>query len=199
MGKILTKKQIKQIKKEEVRKYGADFISYVEDGESAAVFIVRDIVKSINTKGKWVDVLNTEGYRDFAQWHFEKIEVEIFPRKTQPKYIPYPENATEEEKIRIDVQNHYITWVTAHNDIDMLRANGYVGQKFEICLKLVNINNGKLKEIPQKEIWNTYLNQWMPLEWRTPSCDENLIRDAGIKKIPLKPKWEYHILSIKRI
>lgn len=32
-------------------KYDAEYISYVNNGDSAAVFIVRDIVKSINTAG----------------------------------------------------------------------------------------------------------------------------------------------------
>ncbi|MBR0061509.1 MAG: hypothetical protein IJP68_08515, partial [Selenomonadaceae bacterium] len=41
--------------------YDAEYISYVEHGESAAVFITRDIVKSIKTKGKWIDVLSIDG------------------------------------------------------------------------------------------------------------------------------------------
>ncbi|MCQ2430987.1 MAG: Gfo/Idh/MocA family oxidoreductase, partial [Clostridia bacterium] len=39
------------------------------------------------------------------------FEVELFPRKTNPVY---PEHASDEDK-------KYITWQTAHNDIDMLR------------------------------------------------------------------------------
>ncbi len=33
-------------------KHDAEYISYIESGESAAVFIVRDICNSIDTKGK---------------------------------------------------------------------------------------------------------------------------------------------------
>ena len=200
MEKKLTKKQVEEIKKEQAKKYGSEFISYLEDGESAAIFIVRDIVKSINTHGKWIDVLKTEGKKNkWDRWDFSKIEVEIFPRKTNPEYKIYPENATEREKIQIDMYNHYLTWKTANEDIDKWRAEGYVGQKFEVCPKLVNKNRGKFKEIVLKEIWSPYLNLWMPLERRTPSCDENSIREVGTKKVPLKPKWEYYILSIKRL
>ena len=37
--------------------HDAEYISYIESGESAAVFIVRDIVNSIDTTGKWIDVI----------------------------------------------------------------------------------------------------------------------------------------------
>ena len=40
------------------RKHDAEYISYVESGEAAAVFIVRDLVRSIETKDKWVDVIS---------------------------------------------------------------------------------------------------------------------------------------------
>ena len=38
-------------------KYSPEYISYLANGDSAAVFITRDIVKSINTKDKWIDVI----------------------------------------------------------------------------------------------------------------------------------------------
>lgn len=131
------------------KKYDAAYISYVESGESAVVFVVRDIVKAINTTGKWIDVLDLVGYKNQdGQWDFEYFTVELFPRKTQPKY---PAVASEEDK-------KYITWQTAHADIDRQRRQGYRGVRFKICPKLVNRNKGKNK-----------------------------------------PKWDYDILSIKRL
>ena len=44
-------------------KYDSEYISYVANGDSAAVFIVRDIVKSIDTSGMWIDVISTSGYK----------------------------------------------------------------------------------------------------------------------------------------
>ncbi len=201
MEKKLTKEQIEKIKREQVKKYGSEFISYVNSYESAAIFIVRDVVKSINTGGKWIDILGgTDAEKNKAgRWDFKKIAVEIFPRKIQPDYKIYPENASEEMKLRIDIDNKYLTWKTAHEDVANQRRAGFSGEKFEVQTKLINKNRGKFKEEPRKEIWNTYINQWIPLEYRTPHCDENKIREVGIKKIPLEPDWEYYILAIKRL
>ena len=40
-------------------KYDSAYISYVANGDSAAVFIARDIVRSIDTSGMWIDVIST--------------------------------------------------------------------------------------------------------------------------------------------
>ena len=198
--KNLTGKEIKKIKEEEFKKYNEEFIEYFNGYESASVFIVRELVKSINTRNKWVDVLSIIGYETSGgRWFLPEIRVEIFPRKIQPKYEPYPKDATEAEKLRINIHNNYLTWETAHKDIDNQRAAGFIGKKFEICTKLVNKNSGKFKEVHQKEIWNNYLNLWTPIQFRTPSCDENKIREIVTEQVPLKPKWEYDILSVKRI
>ena len=131
------------------KKYDAAYISYVESGESAAVFVVRDIVMAIDTTGKWIDVLDLVGYKNQdGRWDFEYFTFELFPRKTQPRY---PAGASEEDK-------KYITWQTAHADIDRQRRQGYQGVRFKIFPRLVNRNKGKNK-----------------------------------------PKWDYDILSIKRL
>ena len=113
-------------------KYDAEYISYVANGDSAAVFITRDIVESINTQGKWIDVSNivdAEKYeyefdeKYFSRWDFKSFDVELFPRKIQPVY---PENISDEHK-------KYITWQTSQKDIASQRQAGYVGTKFRIC------------------------------------------------------------------
>ena len=43
------------------KKNDPEYISYLQNGDSAAVFIVRDIVKSVNTSGMWIDILSTSG------------------------------------------------------------------------------------------------------------------------------------------
>lgn len=170
---------------EEKIKYDAEYISYIEHGESAAVFITRDIVKSIKTKGKWIDVLTVDGQmNDYGRWDFKSFSVELFPRKTQPVY---PEWASDEE-IR------YITWQTAHADIANLRSKGYIGVKFEIFPKLVNLNRGKFRT--EQAIWNKAFNGWapnFPEKYFTSSCEWRE------RKVPLKPKWDYHILKIRRL
>ncbi len=82
-------------------KYSPEYISYLANGDSAAVFITRDIVKSINTKDKWIDVIELQGQKNWdCKWDFKRIVVEILPRKIKPIY---PKNATLEMK-------KYITW-----------------------------------------------------------------------------------------
>ena len=94
-----TAKTDKKNNTESKKKYSAEYISYVEHGDSAIVFITRDIVKSINTNGKWVDVISSKGGRRIDdKWDFESFIVEIFPRKTKPVY---PEYSSDMEKKRI--------------------------------------------------------------------------------------------------
>ena len=164
-------------------KYDSAYISYVSNGDSAAVFIVRDIIRSIDTSGMWIDVLNTSGYKnEYGKWDFSSITVELFPRKIRPVY---PEYASAGEK-------KYITWITANEDIAKQRSQGYKGQKFTICPKLVNKNRGKTITVEKK--WNKKFEQYIPMNWGKSS-------DCEIRKVqvPAKPVWEYHILSIKRL
>lgn len=167
----------------EKKKYDPEYISYVENGESAAVFITRDVVRAIDTSGKWVDVLSTSGYKNNqGRWDFSEFTVELFPRKTRPVY---PEYASEDDK-------KYITWQTAHKDISALRASGYKGTKFKICPKLVNKNKGKYRTI--EKIWNKKFGRYVPKHWaRSEDCE------IQKKKVPVEPEWEYHIISINRI
>ena len=37
-----------------------DYLDYIDSGESAAVYIVKNIVKSLDTKNMWVDVVSKE-------------------------------------------------------------------------------------------------------------------------------------------
>ena len=164
-------------------KYDAAYISYVENGDSAAVFIVRDIVNSINTTGMWIDILSTSGYKNKCnKWDFSSITIELFPRKTKPIY---PVDASTEEK-------KYITWETANEDIRMQRAEGYRGRKFIVCPKLVNENAGRTRTV--EKIWNRKFGRYVPKDWaRSSDCE------VRKKKVPIKPDWKYHIISVKRL
>lgn len=162
-------------------KYDSAYISYVANGDSVAVFIVRDIVKSIDTSGMWIDVISTFGDKNkFGRWDFSSITVELFPRKTKPIYS---KDASIEYK-------RYITWKTANADISQQRSQGYIGKKFLICPKLVN--KGRTKTI--EKIWNRKFQQYIPNNWaRSSDCEVHK------KKVPIEFVWEYHIISIKRL
>ncbi len=166
------------------KKYDAAYISYVESGESAAVFVVRDIVRSIDTTGMWIDVLSLEGSKNKNKddrWDFKYINVELFPRRLHPQY---PAGASEEIK-------KYLTWKTAIADIAEQRRHGYKGPKFRVNPKLVNRNRGKYRKVSRA--WNLTFGQWVPDEWFGSSCEWRE------KRVPCKPKWDYDILAIKRL
>lgn len=157
-------------------KHDAEYISYIESGESAAVFIVRDIVNSIDTKGKWIDVisLNTyykRGARDRIAFNW--IIVELFPRKMQPKYDKND-----------SAHNRYLTWVTAHEDIAKQRQAGFHGEKYLVLCNLYNKNKNKFTThtIIARKYWEP-MEAYRPME----------VKD------PVDPEWEYRIQAVKKV
>ena len=123
--------------------YDAAYISFVENGESAAVFIARDIAKDIPTVGRWIDVLSTDGVkRKDGRWDFRVIVVELFQRKKKPVY---PKDATEDDR-------KYITWKTANEDISKQRKHQIREPKYRIIPRLVNRSQEKAKPKWEYEI-----------------------------------------------
>lgn len=118
-------------------KYDSEYIAYVNRGESAAVFVVRDIAAGIDLRGKWIDILNFTGYKTKSgRWNFKQISIELYPRLTRPVYPAY---ASEEDK-------KYITWKAAYEDIMKQKRKHYKGPRYnlEVRLKeLYSVKNGK--------------------------------------------------------
>lgn len=157
-------------------KHDSEYISYIESGESAAVFIVRDIVNSIDTKGKWVDVISLNTYYKRGagdRMAFNWIIVELFPRKMQPKYDKND-----------SAHNRYLTWVTAHEDIAKQRQAGFYGEKYLVLCNLYNKNKNKFTT--HTIIARKY---WEPME---------AYRPMDVKD-PVNPEWEYRIQAVKRV
>lgn len=154
-------------------KHDAEYISYIRSGESAAVFIVRDIVKSIDTKGKWVDVISLNTYYKRGAMAFNWIIVELFPRKMQPKYDKND-----------SAHNRYLTWVTAHEDIAKQRQAGFHGEKYLVLCNLFNKNKNKFTThtIIARKYWEP-MEAYRPME----------VKD------PVAPKWEYQIQAVKKV
>ncbi len=151
-------------------KYDAEYIRYLEYGESAAVFITRDLVETINTKGKWIDISAIDYGKKLSgrgvYWDFKSFVAELFPRKMQPVYPQYAS----------DAEIKYITWQTAHADINAQRAAGYVGPKYKIRPQLLNTNAGKFNIV--KAVYSKKFDDWRDIglvlgrsaadrEWRT--------------------------------
>lgn len=157
-------------------KHDTEYISYIESGESAAVFIVRDIVNSIDTKGKWVDVISLNTYYKRGagdRMAFNWIIVELFPRKMQPKYDKND-----------SAHNRYLTWVTAHEDIAKQRQAGFHGEKYLVLCNLYNKNKNKFTT--HTIIARKY---WEPMEAYRPIEVKN----------PVDPEWEYRIQAVKKV
>ena len=57
-----------------------DYLDYIDSGESAAVYIVKNIVKSLDTKNMWVDVVSINTYykRGSGNIAFNCNEISLF-------------------------------------------------------------------------------------------------------------------------
>ena len=165
-------------------KHDADYIRYVKSGESAAVFVVRDVVKAVDTTGKWIDILSFSTYfQDEDEREFNWIVAEIFPRKLQPEYDP--DNSAH---------NRYLTWKTANEDIALQRDEGYVGPKYLILCNLHDKNKGKTI---------TYKLVKITKKYRADDGDvivvERMAKKPETITKPCPHDWEYRIHFLKRL
>ena len=151
-----------------------DYLDYIDSGESAAVYIVKNIVKSLDTKNMWVDVVSINTYykRGSGNIAFNWIVVELFPRKIKPKYDTDPD------------YNRYLTWLTAHEDIEKQRDSGFHGEKFLVLCDLYDKNKNKFTT--HTVIAKKY---WEPMEAYRPMEIKN----------PVDPEWEYRVRAVKKV
>lgn len=164
------------------RKYDDEYIAYIASGESAAVFIIRDVCKSIDTTGFWIDITNMSAHKnDNDKWEFDFIDCELLPRITKPDYTNC---ITDDDK-------KYVTWLTAKNDISIHRKRGYKGKKYKVVPILFNSNKGKFRS--EKVFWNNTFGRAVPEKWKTSSCEYKTIRK------PVKANWKYSIKSVKSL
>lgn len=84
-----------------------DFEMYNKSGEATAVHIVRDIVRSINTREKWVDVvsMSENGYCFDDIRNFDWLIVELFPRLTRPSYKKSIEILPTDDVLTVERKN----------------------------------------------------------------------------------------------
>ena len=122
----------------------------------------------------WVDVVSMNTYykRGSGNIAFNWIVVELFPRKIKPKYDADPD------------YNRYLTWLTAHEDIEKQRDSGFHGEKFLVLCDLYDKNKNKFTT--HTVIAKKY---WEPME---------AYRSMEIKN-PIDPEWEYRIRAVKKV
>lgn len=107
--------------------------SYRANGEEEAAWIVRRLVKAINTRNKWVDIISCCIDDDSPTFKFEWIVAEIFPKRLKPDY-----SDCESE------YRGYNTWWTLREDVDAQREQGVKGRKFLILCDTIDLNEGKI-------------------------------------------------------
>ena len=161
------------------KKYDDDYISYVEKGESAAVFLIRDCVGEIKTDGMWIDILSLDTYEKYGRIGFNYIIAELFPRKQKPEYPPYEKNT---DLIA------YITWKTAVVDIGEQRQKGVRGPKYLILSHLYNENKGKV--VNKIVYWDMTHKKF---------TDQKKSNDGKRISLPQTPCWKYDIRTVKKV
>lgn len=166
------------------QQYDAAYIAYVKSSESTAVLIVRDMVKDIDTKGKWIDVRHMEKrFLSHADGDFSFIIVELFSRKQKPAY---PKQLAEETNSDYKNRIAYITWQTATADIHNQRTQGIRGDVYIVlpCLK--------------NEHESTYEKHY--IVWDNSHRHFKRVRESNQYVNILKPPvWRYDIVATKKI
>ncbi|MFA9397875.1 MAG: hypothetical protein ACERKV_06380 [Clostridiaceae bacterium] len=158
-----------------------EYLDYSKSEEATIVYFVKNLVNNLDTKNKWVDVVNFDiwGSKDNKP-AFNYIIVKLFEKRIYPKY---PKEA--------DLQlRKAITWATSHHDIEQQKVNGIRGQMFLITCYLYDENKGK-KEIKYFDNWN---EEYGGYDFTGISPTTTISR-----KVSLQPKWKYKITGKKEI
>jgi len=170
--------------------YDAEYISYIDSGESAAVFVVRDIVNTVDSFGKWIHIVDIDTYKKENRIAFNYIIAELFDRKIKLDYLP------KDSYSDIDYRNinKYITWQTAHEDINNQKMCNVIGPKYLILCNLYNKNKGKW--VVEDALWNTTFKRWVPWKWKTPSC---VVKERRRYIEPESADWQYAIEHVTKL
>lgn len=158
-----------------------EYFDYLKSEEATIVFIVKNLVANLDTKRKWIDVVDFDspGTRG-NKVQFNYIIVELFERKIYPKY---PQNFDLKFK-------KAITWKTSHEDISQQRSKGIRGQMFLFICDLYNKNKGK-KEIQLFHNWNQEYGGF-DFTGKVPTTTIE-------REVSMKPNWEYRIIGSRKI
>lgn len=157
------------------------YLDYERSEEAAIVFIAKNLVKDLDTKNKWVHVVDYDCWgRKGGRNGFNYIVVELFDRKLHPVY---PKGADIKLK-------RAITWDTAHEDIKQQQDKGAKGPKFLITCQLYNRNKGKY-ELKERPFWNE--------EYGGFDYTEKEPTTIVFVKKSMEPEWVYRVTGCRKI
>ncbi len=189
-GKVETKhssfKKDKSSEKHGKFRHDADYIAYIENGKSGAVFITRDVAEKIDTKGKWVDIIEIECNKRYrGQNEYKFFIVELFNKREHPKY----------EKGMTAQAKKYLTWQVATNDIASQRDKGICGEKYIVLPKLI-LKNAKGEHRTLALPWDTRYKMWVRTWEFSSDC---IWKDRLVYVVTSKEEWKYQIVAFKKI
>jgi hypothetical protein len=158
-----------------------EYFGYLKSEEATIVSITKNLVKNLDTKKKWIDVVAFDSWGSKGEkLAFNYIIVELFETKIYPKY---PKGAD----LRL---RKAITWKTAHDDIDQQRSKGIRGSNLLITCYLYNRNKGK-KETLLLGNWNEEYGGF-DFTGKVPTT-------TTARKIDMEPEWVYRITGNRQI
>lgn len=127
------KKDIKKKVIEELNKKYKGYEDYVHSNEALGVYIIRDVVKKINTKGYWIDIVEHDNNtpNNYGDKYSQDLHIvcRLYPRITKPVYPPKP--ITDDDYLLELWQREIdaITWKASREDIDFWKCEGHTGYK----------------------------------------------------------------------
>ena len=178
--------------------HDSEYIAYCEHGDSAAVFIMRDIQNKVNVGNMWIDILSTKkrsSHINNKYWHdFEWFVVELFPKKLFPDYSP----------AMSDDDKRYETWKTAKIDVSQQRRSGFKGRKY-IVYPHISITYApepsKTSKVTTTEMFDPVRKKWTVCNSeQIPEGVTYRIKEITTETFSFKEeKREYEVRKIQRI
>ena len=168
--------------------HDSEYIAYCEHGDSAAVFIMRDIQNEVNVDNMWIDIVSTKkrsSHINNKYWHdFEWFVVELFPKKLFPDY----------SLAMSDDDKRYETWKTAKIDVSEQRRSGFKGRKYmvypHISIKYAP-EPSKISKVMTTEMYDPVRKKWTP-------CNSEQIPEEELHIVLKRSRQRLFLLKKKK-
>ncbi len=169
---------------------------YKEYSSSLKSLAILFVKKELNqAKSCWIDIVDFESYDSTCveSLEFRSVICGLYKKKLKPVYPPKSKfifNGKFNEYDYVTTMR-YITWETAHRDIEKQKKSGVLCRKYEICGVKYNKNRNKFIKKP-------------------PHLDDAMLKNINIyeltradraylRQFMMPEDWHYKITSIKRL
>lgn len=165
-----------------------DYNNYSHSEEAVVVYLVRNYVDKLETKSKWIDVVDYHAWGIRGEKRaFNYFIIELFHREINPTYPNEKEYLNKNEYARICKA---LTWEASHTDIDQQREKGKRGPMYLVICPVRNKNRGKMfkKAFP---FWNE--------EYGGFDHTGNVPTTTIYRDIEMEPEWDYVVTGLTEI